>query len=264
MSTDADESTEEERVAQLIAQPLHPELFKPAGAVTQGQVLSAFGNVTVGSHKDVIEALVEKVQEIKTDVRSWVLQQVRAKIVQHFTQCSPGRSFCSIEQVADYWKENGTFKAAGMLWYACYGAFNDEPGWDVKLEQQYMEMCEYTYRETGERKKGCFARTIGQRKTDIIKLINRKAATTDQGLIRMQRSSEEMDEKTKYKKRKKGTTLGGFAKLDGQVKYEPDVVVTSSKHKNDEKKVRNCLLEFVLNRSVTNEIIPDSGYCHRY
>ena len=103
MSADTEESTEE-RVAQLIALPLHPELFKPSGAVTQGQVLSAFGNVTVGIHKDVIEALVEKVQEIKTDVRSWGLQQVRAKIVKNFTQCSPGGSFCSIEQVAEYWK----------------------------------------------------------------------------------------------------------------------------------------------------------------
>jgi hypothetical protein len=77
MSADSEECIIEERVAQLIAQPLHPELFKPAGAVTQGQVLSAFGNVTVGLHKDVIAALVDKVQgAIKTDVRSWGLQQV--------------------------------------------------------------------------------------------------------------------------------------------------------------------------------------------
>ncbi len=52
------------------------ELFQPAGAVTQCQVLSAFGNVTVGLHKDVITALVVKVQVIKTDVRSWGLHQV--------------------------------------------------------------------------------------------------------------------------------------------------------------------------------------------
>ena len=264
MSADDSVDSNKSRVAQLIALPFHRELFKPDGAVTQGQVLSAFGNVTLGLSEEVITALVQKVQLIKSDVRSWGLQQVRAKIVQHFNQCSQLRSFCTIGEVADYWKDNGTVDAAGKLWFACYGAFDEEPEWDVKLEQSYMEMCEYTYRETGERKKGCFARTIGQRKTDIIKSINRKAATTHQGFIRMKRSSEEMDEKTKYKKRKKGTTLGGFAKLDGQVKYEPDVVVTSWKHKDDEKKVRNCLLEFVLNRSVTNEIIPDSGYCYRY
>ena len=114
MSADSEECTDK-RVAQLIAEPLHPELFQPAGAVTQGQVLSAFGNATVGLHKDVIAALVDKVQGIKTDVRSWGLQQVRAKIVQNFTQCSPGGSFCSIEQIADYWKENGTVEAAGKL-----------------------------------------------------------------------------------------------------------------------------------------------------
>ncbi len=80
----------------------------------------------------------------------------------------------------------------------------------------------------------------------------------------MKRSSEEMDEKTRFKKRKKGTTIGGFAKLDGQVKYDPAVVVNSSKHKDDEKKVKNCLLQFVLNKSVANEIVTDSRYCYRY
>ena len=103
MSANSDDSIED-RVAHLIAQPLHPELFKPAGAVTQGQVLSAFGNVTVGLPIDVIEALVEKVQGIKTDVRSWGLHQVQAKIVKDFNQCSPGGLFCSIGQVADLYE----------------------------------------------------------------------------------------------------------------------------------------------------------------
>ncbi len=35
----------------------------------------------MGLHKDVIAALVEKVQGIKMDVRSWGLRQVQAKIV---------------------------------------------------------------------------------------------------------------------------------------------------------------------------------------
>ena len=243
----------QDRVAELIGQPLHPELFKPAGSVTQCQVLSAFGNVTVGLHKDVIGALVEKVQSIKTDVRSWGLHQVRAKIVKNFNQCSPGGSFCTIGQVADYWKENGTVEAAGKLWYACYGAFDDEPGWEVNLEQMYMEMCEYTYRATDGRRKGCFSRTIGQRKTDIIKMINRASEKTHHGVIRMKRLPEEMDAKTKFKKRKKGTTLGGFVKLDGQVKYEPQ------QHKIEETKVRKCLRQVVLNKSDSNNCCYSSS-----
>jgi hypothetical protein len=252
MSNNSVESIED-RVAELIGQPLHPELFKPAGSVTQCQVLSAFGNVTVGLHKDVIEALVEKVQSIKTDVRSWGLHQVRAKIVKNFNQCSPGGSFCTIGQVADYWKENGTVEAAGKLWYACYGAFDDEPGWEVNLEQTYMEMCEYTYRATEGRRKGCFSRTIGQRKTDIIKMINRASENTHHGVIRMKRLPEEMDAKTKFKKRKKGTTLGGFVKLDGQVKYEPQ------QHKIEETKVRKCLRQVVLNKSDSNNCCCSSS-----
>jgi hypothetical protein len=129
-------------------------------------------------------------------------------------------------------------EAAGKLWYAsCYGAFGNELGRDVQLEQMYMEMCEYSYRVTEDRRKCCFARTIlGQRKTDIIKMINRASEKTHQGLIQMKRLSEEIDEKTKFKKQKKGTTLGGFVKLDGQVKYKPQQAVASVKHKIDEKR----------------------------
>ena len=156
MSANTDVDSIEDRVAQLISQPLHPELFQPASAVTQGQVLSAFGNVTVGQPKDVIEALVEKVQGIKTDVRSWGLHQVRSKIVKHFNQSSPGGLYCTIGQVADYWKENGTVEAAAKLWYACYGAFDNEPGWEKQLERSYMDMCSYTYKVTEDRRKGCF------------------------------------------------------------------------------------------------------------
>jgi hypothetical protein len=76
MSATSSVDSIDDRVADLIAHPLCHELFQPAGAVTQGQVLSAFGNVTVGLHKDVINALVTKVQGIKTDVRSWGLHQV--------------------------------------------------------------------------------------------------------------------------------------------------------------------------------------------
>lgn len=251
MSANTVESIED-RVTQLISQPLHPELFQPASAVTQGQVLSAFGNVTVGLPKDVIEALVEKVQVIKNDVRSWGLHQVRSKIVKHFNQISPGGSYCTIGQVADYWKENGTVEAAAKLWYACYGAFDDEPGWEKELERTYMDMCSYTYKVTEDRRKGCFARTIGQRKSDVIKMINRASDKSHRGLIRMKRLPEEMNETTKFKKRKKGTTLGGFVKLDGQVKYKPEEVVPRVIHENDDNKVRESLLNIVSKKCDSN------------
>jgi hypothetical protein len=239
MSANSEDSSIEDRVTELFSQPLHPELFHPASAVTQGHVLSAFGNVTVGLPTEVIDALVERVQGIKTNVRSWGIHQVRSKIVLYFNQTSPGGSYCTIGQVADYWKENGTVEAAAKLWYACYGAIDKEPGWEKELERKYMEISSYTYRLTDNRKKGCFARTIGQRKSDIIKMINRASETTHHGVIRMKRLPDEIDEKTKFKKRKKGTTLGGFVKLDGQVKYEPhQVVVTSVVNEKEEKKVR--------------------------
>ncbi len=111
----------------------------------------------------------------------------------------------------------------------------------MKLEREYMAMFEYTYRGIEDRRKGCFARTIGQRKTDIIKMINRASEKTHQGLIRLKRLPEEIDEKTRFRKRKKGTTLGGFVTLDGQV------LQLSLKHKIEGEKVRTCLVKVILN-----------------
>ena len=67
------------------------------------------------------------------------------------------------------------------------------------------------------------------------------------------RLPEEMDTKTKFKKQKKGTTLGGFVKLDGQVKYEPQ------QHKIEETKVRKCLRQVVLNKSDSNNCCCSSS-----
>ena len=55
-------------------------------------------------------------------------------------------------------------------------------------------MCSYTYKVTEVRKKGCVARTIGQRKSDVIKMINRASEKSHQGVIRMKRLPEEMNE----------------------------------------------------------------------
>ena len=85
MSADYEESIED-KVLQLISQPLHPDLFKPAGDVTQGHVLSSFGNVTVGLHKEVIDGLLEKVKDIKADVQQWGLHQVQAQIYTNFNR----------------------------------------------------------------------------------------------------------------------------------------------------------------------------------
>ena len=71
----------------------------------------------------------------------------------------------------------------------------------------------------------------------------------------MKRLPQEIDEKTKFKKRKKGTTLGGFVTLDGQVKYEPGQAVTSVKHKIEGEQVRTCSLKVILN-------LFNSNNCH--
>jgi hypothetical protein len=69
----------------------------------------------------------------------------------------------------------------------------------------------------------------------------------------MKRLSEEIDEKTKFKKRKKGTTLGGFVRLDGQVKYAPEQLLPCVQPAPEQllpcvkTKVRKCLLKLILN-----------------
>jgi hypothetical protein len=85
-----------------------------------------------------------------------------------------------------------------------------------------------------------------------MKMINHASEKSHQGVIRMKHLPEEMSETTRFKKRKKGTTLGGFVKLDGQVKYEPGQVVPREIHENDEDKVRGSLNHIILKKSDSN------------
>ena len=97
---------------------------------------------------------------------------------------------------------------------------------------------------------------------DIIKMINRASEKTHHGLIQMKRLSEEIDKKTKFKKQKKRTTIGGSVKLDGLVNYKPEQVVTRVKQKIDEKQVRRCLLKVILNKFDSNNCFQIADLAH--
>ena len=227
METPLTDESVEDAVARIHQKPIHPLYFLPDRDINVGHVRSVFGDETVGQDGDVLEALVQKVKSVKKDAFSWGNQQIEQQIIAHLSELGPGRNISNFSQVLQYWKEDGSVEAAGKLWDAVYGAFDRKPGWEVELEKTYMKMKGFTYREL--QGKGCFAKLFSISKNTRIKAINQASKTTHKGQIRLKRKSAEVDPKTKFKKRKKGTTLGGFAVLNGEVKFNPDQAVAEAR-----------------------------------
>ena len=112
---------------------------------------------------------------------------------------------------------------------AVYGYFDENPRWEEAMERDYLKMNCLAFDDWVGGKagpKGCVARLFSECKKEIIKAINRYGDGSHSGRIRMKRTPEEVLLLGKYKKRKKGTTLGGFYSLsmDGDTVTPKEIV----------------------------------------
>ena len=154
-------------------------------------------------------------------------------------------------------KEDGTPELACIIWDGIYGVF-DDVGWELQLEEEYMQLAELSYKKERSGVKGCFAKIITHQKNEVVKSINKCGRNSDHGgQIRMKRKSSEITPDTKFKKRKKGTCLGLFYNLalPGETPNEllKDVL-------NEQKKVMyNCN-----ERCDFCQTLSQLGFCHRF
>jgi hypothetical protein len=120
----------------------------------------------------------------------------------------------TFEQLGAYWKENGTEDAAAILWQTCYGSFDFLINWELDLEKEYMVYRGYSYVETAKSpNKGCVARSLALRKSEAIKILNRKSERSHKGTFYMSRKNVMLENGKKFAKRKKGTTIGPHATI---------------------------------------------------
>ena len=88
-----------------------------------------------------------------------------------------------------------------------------------------MENRGYTYEETNSASKGCIARSFALRKSEAIKILNKRTKRTHEGTIYMSRKNLTAGKGKKFAKRKKGTTIGDYATIGKQKFFEVEKVI---------------------------------------
>ena len=77
-----------------------------------------------------------------------------------------------------------------------------------------MDYRGYSYGDTGKLpNKGCVAQWLALRKSEAIKILNRKSERLHKGTFYMSRKNVMLENGKKFAKRKKGTTIGPHATI---------------------------------------------------
>jgi hypothetical protein len=227
------------KIKSIFEEPLSKAFF-PDGTVTEKDVRSAFGNITLSMTDDELTELVKQVSDVKRDVISWGKQRVRELLVEHSKEFL--HDIMTFEQLGAYWKENGTEDAAAILWQTCYGSFDFRINWELDLEQEYMEHRGYSYGDTGKSPtKGCVARSLALRKSEAIKILNKKSERSHKGTFYMSRKNVTLENGNKFAKRKKGTTIGPHATIGGEHYFKVEKAIERLRGKKKGKLVSEVL-----------------------
>ena len=215
---------EEPLYYDLINQPRAQNYFQVGRGMTVGHVQAVFGQRTVGASQNLLDALVRKVKNDKMEAKMWGLNEVQQQILKGYSNSvRSDPTTYTWKELMSKWSNDKEGRMTKRMWHACYGDFDERDGWDRDLELIYMEKNQLTYDKPLERRKGCYSRMFSHCKSEAIKAINRIAERTHGNIIRMKRTSEEVESIGRYKKRKKGTTLGGFCSRDGSAKpFNPE------------------------------------------
>jgi hypothetical protein len=230
------------KIKSIFEEPLSKAFF-PDGTVTEKDVRSAFGNITLNMTDDELGELVKQVSDVKRDVISWGKQRVRELLVEHSKEFL--HDIMTFEQLGTYWKETGTEDAAAILWQTCYGSFDFRINWELDLEKEYMDHRGYSYADNGKSPtKGCVARSLAVRRSEAIKILNKKSERSHKGTIYMSRKNVTLEKGNKYAKRKKGTTIGPHATIGGRNFFEVEKTIERLREKRKGQLVSEVLFNF--------------------
>ena len=191
--------------------------FPVGGKIDDGHIRQLHGMETKKwGHKEFKKA-VSELQLERKNARSWAKQKVESKILDAIRQQNVNVQ--TFRGLCKEFKKNGSTDFAARLWNASYTTFDNKINWEILLEEEYMEMSFLGYDEPDKTEngnnmtKGCYARLFLDVKKETIKTLNRAGASSHGGTIRMKRTSKEVKEQGKFKKRAKGMTNGQFFSL---------------------------------------------------
>lgn len=165
-------------------------------------------------------------KEIDGDLKAMMI--LRSQEIGLKVQTEDGlRSVETWNDIGEAWKNDDSVHTAKKLFEIVHGTFDDNSGYEIYMENQIMNRLELKYDEDeGFRKKGCIARMIITRKSELNKLINKRSESTHQKKISSKRTS-----KDKKDRNSKGTfTIKGPDKSEC---YNRDGSICGSKGTGD-------------------------------
>ena len=128
------------------------------------------------------------IKAIDQDLKSMMIlrsQEVGLKVV-----TPEGEKIVSCwSDIGKAWRNSDSIDTAKKLYEVVHATFDDNSSYEIYMEAKIMERLELKYREDDKYdKKGCIARMIMTRKSELNKLINKRSETTHQKKISSKRS----------------------------------------------------------------------------
>ena len=225
--TPASEEYHGEIINRLHAQPISVNYFDPDRAVTTDHVKRIFGERALSLDDYGILALTEAVAKQKKGATQWGKQNVQNRIIANLQELGLVE-VQSWKDVQDTHKDDVDGRLLATYWNACYGMFEGQHSdWELGMETKYMtEVVKFEYApqekadgHTSETK-GCFARLFVRCKGASLSSLRAIGRNSHGNEFKLKRTKEEMVGATRFKKRKKGETLGCFAVAKGEKLYD--------------------------------------------
>ena len=134
-------------------------------------------------------------KEIDSDIKSMMIlrsQEVGLKVKKEGGQ----DNVTCWNDIGLAWRNDDSIDTAKKLYKVVHSTFDDKSGYEIYMETNIMNKLKLKYKDEEYKKKGCIARMIITRKSELNKLINKRSETTHQKKISRKRVTK-CDQNTK-------------------------------------------------------------------
>ena len=196
-------------------------LFSSATTPTIAEVRTQLGLYAIGRDEKFFKKVSKKLWELRKDCLTYLTSKIRNQIIEKMNKLVVNSMFTDMYHLKHWYRQfGGTEDNLARMWMAIYGQFGSPEMrlFMKRISDEYMNLKGLKYIDDedltglpGREKVGCYEGLASHAKSVIVKGINDVGSRSHGWRLKMQRIEEEMDEKTRYHRRKYDNTLGAFA-----------------------------------------------------
>ena len=131
-------------------------------------------------------------EEIDNNLKAMMV--LRAQEVKLMIKSKQGDKLCfSWNDIGKAWRKNDSIDTASKVNKITNTTFDNQPGYEIYMENWIMKQLQLKYEEKSCNKEGCIVRMIATRNSELNRLINKQAESTHQNRISSKRSAQSND-----------------------------------------------------------------------